>query len=61
MVKPLSMVFLCIGRHIVTIEIEEVIAGLTQDFPDLRFDEARFEHSPMFTNLYVIGIQIFML
>ncbi|MEM9628771.1 MAG: cytochrome P450 [Pseudomonadota bacterium] len=44
-------IFSCIGRHIITIEIEEVIARLTQDFPDLRIDEARFDHTPMFTNV----------
>jgi cytochrome P450 len=44
-------IFSCIGRHIVLIEIEEVIARLTQDFPDLRIDEARFDHTPMFTNV----------
>ncbi|MGI9487125.1 MAG: cytochrome P450 [Geminicoccaceae bacterium] len=44
-------IFSCIGRHIVTIEIEEVIARLTQDFPDLRIDEAQFDHTPMFTNV----------
>ena len=44
-------IFSCIGRHLVTIEIEEVIARLTQDFPDLRVDEARFDHTPMFTNV----------
>ncbi len=47
-------IFSCIGRHIVTIEIEEVIACLTQDFPDLRLDEARFEHTPMFTNVIAL-------
>jgi cytochrome P450 len=44
-------IFSCIGRHIITIEIEEVIARLTQECPDLRIDEARFDHTPMFTNV----------
>ena len=44
-------IFSCIGRHIITIEIEEVIAHLTQEFPDLRLDKARFDHTPMFTNV----------
>jgi cytochrome P450 len=47
-------IFSCIGRHIVTIEIEEVIARLTEDFPDLSIDEARFEHTPMFTNVIAL-------
>ncbi len=47
-------IFSCIGRHIITIEIEEVIARLTQDFPNLRLDSARFEHTPMFTNVIVL-------
>ena len=47
-------IFSCIGRHIITIEIEEVIARLTQDFPNLRIDEARFDHTPMFTNVITL-------
>lgn len=47
-------IFSCIGRHIVTIEIEEVIARLTQDFSDLRLDEVRFDHTPMFTNVIAL-------
>lgn len=47
-------IFSCIGRHIVTIEIEEVIARLTQNFPDLSIDEARFDHTPMFTNVIAL-------
>ncbi len=47
-------IFSCIGRHIVAIEIEEVIARLTQDFPDLRIDEARFDHTPMFTDVMTL-------
>ena len=44
-------IFSCVGRYIITIEIEEVIARLTQNFPHLRIDEARFDHTPMFTNV----------
>lgn len=47
-------IFSCVGRHIVTIEIEEVIARLTQDFPDLRIDDARFDHTPMFTDVVAL-------
>ena len=44
-------IFSCVGRHIVLIEIEEVIARLTLEFPGLRIDEACFDHTPMFTNV----------
>ena len=47
-------IFSCIGRHIVTIEIEEVIACLIQTFPDLQIDVARFDHTPMFTNVITL-------
>lgn len=42
-------IFSCIGRHAVTMEVEQVIARLTRDFPDLTVEEYGYSHSPMFT------------
>jgi len=44
-------IFSCIGRHAVTIEVEEAITLLAQRFPNLRIDAAEFSHSPMFTSV----------
>ncbi len=44
-------VFSCIGRFVVTIEIEETIALLAAKFPRLRLDRVQFSHSPMFTSI----------
>ncbi|MCY3597635.1 MAG: cytochrome P450 [Rhodospirillales bacterium] len=44
-------VFSCIGRFVVTVEIEETVALLAARFPNLRLETARFSHSPMFTSV----------
>ena len=44
-------VFSCIGRFFVTMEIEETMAYLAQEHPDLEIVEAEFSHSPMFTSV----------
>ncbi|MXX88553.1 MAG: cytochrome P450 [Boseongicola sp. SB0677_bin_26] len=44
-------VFSCIGRFIVTVEVEETIALLAQRFPGLALEATRFAHSPMFTSV----------
>lgn len=44
-------VFSCIGRFIVTVEVEETIALLARQFPGLALDATGFEHSPMFTSV----------
>ncbi len=44
-------VFSCIGRFVVTVEVEETVALLAARFPDLRLETARFTHSPMFASV----------
>jgi cytochrome P450 len=44
-------IFSCIGRFAVTIEIEEVIAFMATNYPDINITKARFDHSPMFTSV----------
>jgi cytochrome P450 len=44
-------IFSCIGRFIVTIEIEETISFMAARFPDIALRKARFDHSPMFTSV----------
>ena len=44
-------VFSCVGRYVVTIEVEETIALLATRFPNLRLEKAGFDHSPMFTSV----------
>lgn len=44
-------IFSCVGRFIATMEVEETITALALDFPDMRIEEAEFEHSPMFTSV----------
>jgi cytochrome P450 len=44
-------IFSCIGRYIVTIEIEEAIAFMAARFPSFELRNARFSHSPMFTSV----------
>ena len=44
-------IFSCIGRFAVTIEIEEVIAYMTQAFPNFKLIKSSFSHSPMFTSV----------
>lgn len=44
-------VFSCIGRFIVTAEVEETIALLTARYPDLALERTGFAHSPMFTSV----------
>ncbi len=43
--------FSCIGRFVVTVEVEETVALLAARFPHLRLETARFSHSPMFTSV----------
>jgi len=42
-------IFSCIGRYAVTMEVEQVIARLARDFPDLTVEDYGYAHSPMFT------------
>lgn len=51
-------IFSCIGRYFVTMEIEETIAYLAQNHPHLRIDHAAFEHSPMFTSVTALEVQL---
>lgn len=44
-------VFSCIGRYVVTIEVEEAVALLARRFPRLRLERTGFSHSPMFTSV----------
>ena len=44
-------VFSCIGRFVVTVEVEETVALLAARFPNLRLETARFTHSPMFASV----------
>ncbi|MYA88040.1 MAG: cytochrome P450 [Boseongicola sp. SB0662_bin_57] len=44
-------VFSCIGRFIVTVEVEETIALLAERFPGLALEATGFAHSPMFTSV----------
>ena len=44
-------VFSCIGRFVITVEVEEVINLLTQRHPNLRLEKTGFTHSPMFTSV----------
>ncbi|MDE0308041.1 MAG: cytochrome P450 [Albidovulum sp.] len=55
-VRPLHLnfgggVFSCVGRFVVTIEVEETVAMLAKEFPGLRLEKANFDHSPMFTSV----------
>ncbi|MYH58295.1 MAG: hypothetical protein F4145_09920 [Boseongicola sp. SB0675_bin_26] len=43
--------FSCIGRFVVTVEVEETIALLAERFPGLTLEAAGFAHSPMFTSV----------
>lgn len=42
-------VFSCVGRFVITAEVEEVVALLAARHPGLRLDKTAFDHSPMFT------------
>lgn len=42
-------IFSCIGRFAVTMEVEQAIARLARDFPDLKVEDYGYSHSPMFT------------
>ncbi len=44
-------VFSCIGRFIVTVEVEETVALLARRFSGLALEAAGFAHSPMFTSV----------
>ncbi len=44
-------VFSCIGRFIVTVEVEETVAFLAKRFPGLALEATGFAHSPMFTSV----------
>ena len=50
--------FSCIGRFAVTIEIEEVIACLVANFPDLTIIRSGFDHSPMFTSVTDLNVRL---
>jgi len=51
-------VFSCIGRYVVTAEVEETIALLAAKFPALRVDAARFSHSPMFSSVAELVVSL---
>lgn len=51
-------IFSCIGRFFVTMEIEETIAYLAKHHPNLRIDAAEFDHSPMFTSVTELSVQL---
>jgi len=51
-------IFSCIGRFAVILEIEEVIANLTANFPDLRVIRSEFDHSPMFTSVTALDVML---
>ena len=44
-------IFSCIGRVAVTTEIEEVIAYMVTNFPNLKLTKSEFSHDPMFTSV----------
>lgn len=44
-------VFSCIGRFVITVEVEEVISLLAQRHPNLALQKTGFTHSPMFTSV----------
>lgn len=44
-------IFSCIGRYAVTMEVEQVIANLATNFPNLTVEAHGFSHSPMFTSV----------
>ncbi|MDE0523474.1 MAG: cytochrome P450 [Boseongicola sp.] len=44
-------VFSCIGRFIVTVEVEETVAFLARRFPGLALEATGFAHSAMFTSV----------
>ncbi|MEX0284636.1 MAG: cytochrome P450 [Paracoccaceae bacterium] len=51
-------VFSCVGRFVITAEVEEVIALLATRHPDLRMDKTAFAHSPMFTLVTELTAQL---
>ena len=51
-------VFSCIGRFVVTVEVEETIALLAARFPNLKLDAAAFAHSPMFTSVTELAARL---
>lgn len=44
-------VFSCVGRFVVTIEVEETVAALAGKFPSVRLEMADIDHSPMFSSV----------
>ena len=51
-------VFSCLGRFAITIEIEEVIRYMAQNYPRARLDKAKFAHSPMFTDVTALEVTL---
>lgn len=51
-------IFSCVGRFAVIMEIEEVIGYLTENFPAMKILEARFDHSPMFTSVTALNVNL---
>ena len=44
-------IFSCIGRFVVTIELQELIAEIARRYPRLHIHQHAFQHSPMFTSV----------
>ena len=51
-------VFSCIGRFVITAEVEEVIRLLTKRHPNLKLLNTGFSHSPMFTSVSNLKAQL---
>lgn len=51
-------IFSCIGRYAVTMEVEQVIAQLTANFPNLTVEDHAFEHSAMFTSVSHLTVRL---
>ncbi len=51
-------VFSCIGRFFVTMEIEETMTYLAAKHPNLRIETSAFSHSPMFTSVDELMVQL---
>ena len=51
-------VFSCIGRFVITAEVEEVISLLARQHPNLELKQVGFFHSPMFTSVATLTAQL---
>ncbi|WP_316648948.1 cytochrome P450 [Ovoidimarina sediminis] len=51
-------VFSCIGRFVITAEVEEVIRLLAKRFPNLSLEKTGFSHSPMFTSVTDLTVRL---